>query len=442
MRPPLRGGKKKRQVVSAYLLSRLQQWQAGDLVSLWIEARNDTIHNIKVCKSFTLSHRNTRHALFLASEGRYGDAMRSLRSNGCAPVNDLDSFEELKLRHPSQPLSEWSEDIPPPLCVNSLSVMEALQTFPGASSPEFLKLCSQHLLDATIGTTSPAGQEVLENLTRWVNFALSGKMDKRISAWLSGAPLTTLYKKQGGGGVRPIAVGEVLRRPISRVCRAAVKSKLPEIFLPYGQVGVGIPGGLEAAVYFLSSFIDTYGDNPTLCCLKLDMANAFNNCHRISFLQRLHRNLPELFGWVQWCYHTEAELRFGQNRLTSSASVQQGDPLGPLLFSLVILELMDEIGAQEGIFMNLWYLDDGSFVGQRSTIASMLEMVRSKGPSYGLQLNMSKCEVFWPTGDPTFPEFPSTIERVAQTNGGAELLGSPVWGSNDFFQNCFSKRIR
>ena len=54
---------------------------------------------------------------------------------------------------------------------------------------------------------------------------------------------------------------------------------------------------------------------------------------------------------------------------------------------------------------------------------------------------MSKCEVFWPTEDPTFPEFPSAIERVAQTNGGAKLLGSPVWGSNDVFQNCFSKRI-
>ena len=157
-------------------------------------------------------------------------------------------------------------------------------------------------------------------------------MDKRISAWLSGAPLTALYKKQGGGGVRPIAVGEVLRRLISRVCCAAVKSKLPEIFLPHGQVGFGILGGLEAAVHSLSSFIDSYGDTPTLCCFKLDMANAFNNCHRIPFLQRLHRDLPELFAWVQWCYHTEAELRLGQNRLTSSASVQQRDPLGPLLF--------------------------------------------------------------------------------------------------------------
>ena len=112
------------------------------MVSLWIEAKNDAIHNIKVRKSFTLLQRNTRHALFLASESRYEDAMRSLRSNGCAPVNDLDSFEELKLRHPSQPLPELSDDIPPPLCVNLLSVVEALQTFPRASSPGFSKLCS------------------------------------------------------------------------------------------------------------------------------------------------------------------------------------------------------------------------------------------------------------------------------------------------------------
>ena len=42
---------------------------------------------------------------------------------------------------------------------------------------------------------------------------------------------------------------------------------------------------------------------------------------------------------------------------------------------------------------------------------------------------------------PSFPEFPSSIERVALTKGGAELLGSPVWGSEQFFQDCFSKCI-
>ena len=151
------------------------------------------------------------------------------------------------------------------------------------------------MLSFMIGNATPSAQGCLESLTHWINVALSGKMDRLISSWLSGAPLTALFKKHDGGGVQPIAVGEVLRR-LTRVFCAAVKSKLPDIFLPYGQVGVGIRGGMEAAVHSLSSFIGAHGDDPTLCCLELDMPNAFNNCHRAPFLKRLYRDLPELFG--------------------------------------------------------------------------------------------------------------------------------------------------
>ena len=76
--------------------------------------------------------------------------------------------------------------------------------------------------------------------------------------------------------------------------------------------------------------------------------------------------------------------------------MQQGDPSGPLLFSLVLSELMDEIGQTNDVPFQVWYLDDGSFVGQRSAVASLLELVKSKSPDYGLEINMSKCEVFWP----------------------------------------------
>ena len=53
-----------------------------------------------------------------------------------------------------------------------------------------------------------------------------------------GAPLTALIKP--GGGVRPITVGETLRRLVSKVCYLAVCSALPDVFLPFGQVGVGV----------------------------------------------------------------------------------------------------------------------------------------------------------------------------------------------------------
>ena len=84
---------------------------------------------------------------------------------------------------------------------------------------------------------------------------LSGKLDRRIAPWLCGAPLTALRKKSSG--FRPIAVGDVLRRLASKLCCSAVRPSLPDTFLPYGQVGVGIKGRLEAAVYGVRKFLKT-----------------------------------------------------------------------------------------------------------------------------------------------------------------------------------------
>ena len=285
---------------------------------------------------------------------------------------------------------------------------------------------------------------LLPQWTAWIVLpnsfvSLSGRADVRISPWLVGAPLTALRKKSGG--IRPIAVGEILRCLASRLCCMAVKSPLPEVFLPYGQVGVGVPGGVEAAIHALSALSDKHGHNVDLCCLKIDFSNAFNECFRLSFLHCLHREFPALFGWAQWCYHYEGFLNFGDIPIPSSGGVLQGDPLGPLLFSLVIMELMDNIGSLPDINMKLWYLDDSSFVGPRTSIADLLGVLQFKGPLFGLHLNMSKCEVFWSTGNQQFLEFPPEVQRITEVSGGAELLGAPICGSDTFFAMSVAKRI-
>ena len=51
---------------------------------------------------------------------------------------------------------------------------------------------------------------------------------------------------------------------------------------------------------------------------------------------------------------------------------------------------------------------------------------------------MDKCEIYWPSGDNNFPQFSTEIHRLTD---GLELLGSPVHGSDIFFQNMVAKRI-
>ena len=73
-------------------------------------------------------------------------------------------------------------------------------------------------------------------------------------------------------------------------------------------------------------------------------------------------------------------------------------------------------------------MDDGTFIGLKSSLLKLLDSFSVHGPQFGLHLNISKCELFWPSGDP-FPEFPTNINRAS---GGLELLGSPIWGTDNF----------
>ena len=68
--------------------------------------------------------------------------------------------------------------------------------------------------------------------------------------------------------------------------------------------------------------------------------------------------------------------------------------MGPLLFSLVLDDLLDKIPLIPGISFSVWYLDDGSIVGTQPVVLEFLHQVDSLGPSFGLFLNLKKCELY------------------------------------------------
>src|SRR5438270_532899 len=74
------------------------------------------------------------------------------------------------------------------------------------------------------------------------------------------------------------------------------------------------------------------------------------------------------------------------NVISSECGVQQGDPLGPLLFCCTLAPLVDEIESLDPVF-NKWYMDDGGIVGPPPLLQRAWDLLVQKGPDIGLILN-------------------------------------------------------
>ena len=114
--------------------------------------------------------------------------------------------------------------------------------------------------------------------------------------------------------------------------------------------------------------------------------------------------------------------------------------MGPLLFSLVLHPLVHRIRDRCKLLFHAWYLDDGTLIGDATQVANALDIIRAEGPSLGLQLNIKKTEVFWPTCNGVKVQeglFPQGIGRPML---GVKLLGGAVSRDAEFISGMALKR--
>ena len=131
---------------------------------------------------------------------------------------------------------------------------------------------------------------------------------------------------------RPIAVGESLRHLTSKCLCAVVKGKAAEFFKTT-SVWCCLHNGAEKIVHGLRACVNKYWLDDDFVVLKVDMKNAFKMFSWEAILSECSRHFPELLPWATWSSSQHPIMQRPLGSLHSEQGVQQGDPLGPLLFS-------------------------------------------------------------------------------------------------------------
>ena len=154
-------------------------------------------------------------------------------------------------------------------------ILGALRSFPKgtAAGPSGLRV--QHLLDVA---NIPLPTSICSFLRDIVTLLASGKAPPLVSKYLAGGNLTALNKLKEGSAhdIRPIAVGEVLRRLTGKCSLCTLtKHKATEFFQPL-QFGVACPSGTEEVIHGLRTCMEEHWGDDDFAVVKMDMRNAFN----------------------------------------------------------------------------------------------------------------------------------------------------------------------
>jgi hypothetical protein len=431
--------RKRKQAEYKCISENIDAWKAGGVTKDKLVRSVFGIQTSAPAKEFSES-RNIHRCLKLAREdGQFGKAVKALFSHGVAPPSP-EVTNILRTKHPNGiPLQANPSDLIDSFKISSDDIQHALKSFPKGTGCGRSGLRVNHLLNLI----SPNIPSFLDKLTAVLNIAASGKAPKDFAPFLASAPLVPLYKKDQS--IRPIAVGEVLRRIISKVALRKAMSRVVDYLCPL-QVGVGLSNGAEAIVHAINRYIaDPNLHNSTVVGM-VDYENAFNKMSRQAFYDILLIVAPDLAAWVFYSYGCDALLFSGTEIIEAKTGVQQGDPLGPMLFALALQPLLVQLQSLKvgnaPSPLVVAYLDDVTFIAHTPEVAAAcLKFLSTEGIPLGLCVSTTKSLLWQPSCSPSDLRRHVGKAAAIHLEDGVELLGGAVTIKDSFAAAVAQKRV-
>jgi hypothetical protein len=264
------------------LALRLNIWQEGKLSDL---IRDGKIIQSKLTSTKRKSSEDvTRIFSKLMFLGKVSAALKFLdesSQNGVLPPT-VEVVEMLKEKHPPAETIQPESLLNGPLFENinpiyfagidEQTILKAAMQTKGSCGPSHVDsdqfrriLCSKHF--------NAEGKDLRDQIAVFAQKIATERLDPSTLESYTPNRLIPLNKDPG---VRPIGVGEVLRRIVGKSIAWSIQEEVQEAVGPL-QVSSGLKGGAEAAIHAMRTVFDS---DATDAVILVDAANAFNRLNR------------------------------------------------------------------------------------------------------------------------------------------------------------------
>ena len=256
-------------------------------------------------------------------------------------------------------------------------------------------------------------------------------------------PLDKGNDSEGNPGVRPIGIGEILRRIVGKVVVSSIKEDIITSAGPL-QTCAGLMSGIEASIHAMRII---FNEKDTEGILLVDAENTFNLLNRKAAIQNIKQLCPPFHQFLANTYQLPAELHInddtGSECIMSDEGSTQGDVAAMGMYAVGTRPLINILDrhVDNKLCKQAWYADDSSSGGQLLEMRKWWDELNRAGPKFGYNPKASKTILI--------VKNPSLLNRAQEifgntgvkiTTDGERHLGAVI-GSQEFRESYINKKV-
>ena len=430
-----------------YLEKRFDLWLQGEFQQLFEEG-SAIQNNLKSIRKPRTIAEISKEFLKQMQKGNINGALKILTNNmqnGILPIND-ETLRLLRQKHPESKdpptnalLTDDQKHVHP---IRFESIDEdmvrraALKTKGGAgpSGMDANGWC-RILTSNCYGSSS---SDLCKTIAAVIRRLCTEEVNSRSIEALLASRLIPLDKNPG---LRPIGVGEIIRRIAGKVVTMALRE---ELISSVGclQTCAGQEGGCEPIIHAMRS---KFAEEETEAVLLVDASNAFNAINRKAFLHNVGIVCPPLATFIRNCYAERLRLFVvGGVEISSNEGTTQGDPVAMAIYAIAILPLIlllvEASVAKDHTTISAGFADDLTAAGKINELLFWWKQLCWIGPDFGYFPEATKSwlivkERYLSTAKEIFKD-----SKVNITAEGKRHLGATI-GSDAFKDNFVGEKI-